>query len=107
LVTLHTPGADRYRSYLLGGCYFRNSRYRPQTDLGGNIPPAARFECSTYALEGLKNLDKQCLTMVYSALVLGVSFDSRELGLDGVWCGDLGVRRRLSGKPTVSAIRLI
>jgi len=45
--------------------------------------------------------------MDYSALVLGVSFDSRELGLDGVWCGDLGVRRRLSGKPTVSAIRLI
>ena len=67
----------------------------------------ARFERATYALEGLKNLDKQCLTMVYSALVLGVSFDSRELGLDGVWCGDLGVRRRLSGKPTVSAIRLI
>jgi len=66
-----------------------------------------RFERATYALEGLKNLDKQCLTMVYSALVLGVSFDSRELGLDGVWCGDLGVRRRLSGKPTVSAIRLI
>ena len=34
-----------------GGRYLRNSRYRPQTDLGGNIPPAARFECATYALE--------------------------------------------------------
>ena len=41
--------------------------------------------------------------MVYSTLVLGVSFDSAELGLDGVWCGDLGVRRRLSGKPTFQA----
>ncbi len=38
--------------------------------------------------------------MVYSALVTGVHFGSAELGLDGVWCGDLGVRRRLSGKPT-------
>jgi len=77
------------------------------TVLGEFLACPARFERASLALEGLKNLDKQCLTMVYSALVLGVSFDSRELGLDGVWCGDLGVRRRLSGKPTVSAIRLI
>jgi hypothetical protein len=42
------------------------------------------FEPATYGLEGLKNLDKQCLTMVYSALVLGVSFGTSFLGSSGV-----------------------
>jgi hypothetical protein len=35
----------------VGGRYLRNGRYRPKADFGEKIPPAARFECATYALE--------------------------------------------------------
>jgi hypothetical protein len=64
----------------------------------------AGVEPATYGLEGLKNLDKQCLTMVYSALVTGVSFGSDFVGSPGVSCGGQGIRRRLSGKPTFSCV---
>jgi hypothetical protein len=36
----------------------------------------AGVEPATYGLEGLKNLDKQYLTMAYCVLVRGVSFCS-------------------------------
>jgi|LauGreDrversion4_1035100.scaffolds.fasta_scaffold272188_2 hypothetical protein len=58
------------------------------------------FEPATYGLEGLKNLARQYLTMVYSALVLGVSFGSDWLGLNGVSGQGHGTDRRVSGKPT-------
>ena len=57
-------------------------------------------EPTTYGLEGLKNLGTQCSTMVYSALVLGVSFGSDFVASPGVSCGDLGIHRHVSGKPT-------
>ncbi len=45
-------------------------------------------------------MQRQYSTMVYSALVSGVSFDSGELGLDGVSRQGHGIHRHVSGKPT-------
>jgi hypothetical protein len=39
----------------------------------------AGVEPATYGLEGLKNLARQYVTMVYSALIPGVSFGSNYL----------------------------
>jgi hypothetical protein len=66
----------------------------------------AGVEPATYGLEGLTNLQRQCSTMVYSALVLGVHFCSDLLGLDGVRCRGHGIRRCLSGKPTFTNKKL-
>jgi hypothetical protein len=66
----------------------------------GCLACPARFERATYGLEGLKNLARQYLTMVYSALVLGVSFGSDWLGLNGVSGQGHGTDKRVSGKPT-------
>jgi len=62
--------------------------------------PILRVQTCDLRLRSCKNEPKQYLTMVYSALVLGVSFGSDWLGLNGVSGQGHGTDRRVSGKPT-------
>jgi hypothetical protein len=78
----------------------KRKRSRDLSSLTLDLACPAGVEPATYGLEGLKNLQRQYLTMVYSALVLGVHFGSDFVGSPGVSCGGHGIHSHMSGKLT-------